>query len=337
MGKTRRIVHILDDLAMGGVTRALGNFADPRLAGFGEHVTLDLNAGLPRAHSRADIAVLHFTMNWRKLAQLVKLRALGGFSRVILIEHTYTEGFEAACVPRSGRFHRMLSLAYGLCDQVVCVSQAQRDWMLETGLASPQKLYAIPQSRACGDLLDLPLPERREGPLRIGAFGRFHQQKGFDLLLEAMTEIPIDIAELTIAGQGPEAARLKAMALNLPHVQIAKPFTSPMEFLSGVDLVAIPSRWEAFGLVGTEARASGRPLIAADIDGLRDQVGRHSFTHRAGDVADLRRAILEANQAHDLAGRSRLARAHVRGEYDAMIDGWAQLLAPASMKAAQAA
>lgn len=337
MSKTRRIVHILDDLAMGGVTRALRNFTDPRLADVGEHVTVDLNAGFPRAQSRNDIAILHFTLSWRKLALLMKLRALGGFSRLILIEHTYTEGFETACVPATTRFRRMLKLAYGLCDQVVCVSHAQRGWMLEAGLAPPEKLCAIAQSRDYCELLKLPVPERTEGPLRIGAFGRFHPQKGFDLLIESMASIPTDIAELTLAGHGPEAARLKAMALNLPHVQIAKPFSSPEAFLSAVDVVAVPSRWEAFGLVGTEARAAGRPLIAASVDGLRDQIAKHSFSHAVGDVAGLRAAILSAARSPALAARAQAARAHVRGEYDQMVLGWAELLAQPSVKAQRAA
>ena len=127
------------------------------------------------------------------------------------------------------------------------------------------------------------------------------------------------------------------MAMNLPHVAIARPFTSPEAFLSGVDLVAIPSRWEAFGLVGTEARAAGRPLIAADVDGLRDQAGEHSFVHPVGDVCALRHAILTAARAGDLTDRAHAARAEAQGEYDTMIESWARLLARSDLAGSCAA
>lgn len=43
--------------------------------------------------------------------------------------------------------------------------------------------------------------------------------------------------------------------------------------MQSVDFVAIPSRWEAFGLVALEARAAGRPIICSDIDGLKTSAG----------------------------------------------------------------
>ena len=94
-----RIVHVLDDLAMGGVTRALKNFEHPGLAGIGKHETVDIRKANVRATGSDDIAVIHFTANWRKLPWLADLRLCGGFSKVILIEHTYTEGFRGV---RSG-------------------------------------------------------------------------------------------------------------------------------------------------------------------------------------------------------------------------------------------
>ena len=63
----RKIVHVLDDLAMGGVTRALKNFEHPELAAMGEHKTIDIRQGRVRAAGPDDIAIIHFTANWKKL------------------------------------------------------------------------------------------------------------------------------------------------------------------------------------------------------------------------------------------------------------------------------
>ncbi|MEM9571308.1 MAG: glycosyltransferase [Pseudomonadota bacterium] len=325
MFRSNRIVHVLDDLAMGGVTRALRNFEHPKLASLGAHETVDIRSEVVRASSPNDIAVLHFTANWKKLAWLLDLRLRGGFSKIMLIEHTYTEGFETNHVAKPNRFRSMLKLAYGLVDTVVAVSNAQRDWILKHKLTRPEKVVTIPQSRDCSNLLTLSPAKREGGPLRLRAFGRFHKQKGFDLLIQAMRRIPADLATLEIAGTGPDEAQLRAVSEDLDHVKICDPFTSPAAFLSGADVIAIPSRWEAFGLVGTEARAAGRPILAARVDGLVDQMEASAFPHAPNSVASIVRAIYRAARATDIDVRGLAARARAAGECDQMIDGWRNL------------
>ena len=332
MHNRRQIVHILDDLAMGGVTRALRNFDHAKLAEIGKHRTVDIKTTPARASSPDDIAVIHFTANWKKLAWLADLKLRGGFARIILIEHTYTAGYEANKVAAKRRFRTMLRIAYRLVDCVVAVSKHQRDWILECELAPPDKVIAIPQSRICDELTKLPLRMPSEGPLQIRAFGRFHQQKGFDLLVQAMARIPAHIAELKIAGTGPDEEALKALSEGLPNVEICDPFSAPDAFLETADLVAIPSRWEAFGLVGTEARAAGRPILAARVDGLNDQLDDSGFGHAPNSVASIVRANYRASNVGDLPDRGGAARRRAAGEFDRMINQWHALFseAPAS-------
>ncbi|MEL6667041.1 MAG: glycosyltransferase family 4 protein, partial [Pseudomonadota bacterium] len=296
------------------------------LAEFGAHKTVDIRNEPVRAQSPKDVAIIHFTANWKKFGWLLDLKARGGFSRIILIEHTYTEGFEKNKVQPKKRFRTMLRLAYRLVDTVVAVSNHQRKWILEHKLAPASKVVAIPQSRICSDLLTLPINKPSEGPLQIRAFGRFHEQKGFDLLIEAMARIPANVAELKIAGTGPDEELLKQHAERLPHVEICEPFTSPDAFLSEADLVAIPSRWEAFGLVGTEARAAGRPILAARIDGLNDQLDAASFGHSPNSIASIVRAIYKAASVTNLPARGKAVRTRAASEFDTMIANWRKLL-----------
>lgn len=326
MPQARRIVHVLDDLAMGGVTRALKNFETADLAVLGTHETVDIRSHPVRATSRDDVAIVHFTANWKKLGWLLDLRLRGRFKKIILIEHTYTAGFEASEVEPTRRFHWMLRTAYKLVDQVIAVSNNQRDWILQHKLTPSTKVKAIPQSRRCDDLLKLAPIDRSKAPLKIGAFGRFHRQKGFDLLIQAMARVPAHVAQLKLAGEGPEFERLKQLATALPHVEIVDPFASPEAFLTSVDAVAIPSRWEAFGLVGTEARAAGRPIIAADIDGLADQLDGSGFSHAANSVPSIVKAIYKAANATDMPQRGIAARARAAGEFDAMVQRWRDVL-----------
>lgn len=326
MAHSRHIVHFLDDLSMGGVTRALKNFEHTQLAELGRHHVVDIASDWQKARTRDDIAIVHFTVSWRKINWLLRLRAFGRYKRVILIEHSYTEGFETHEVDTLKRFRLMLKCAYSCVDTVVAVSQTQRQWILKHDLAPAYKVSAIPQSRDCGALLDIAPVARTNGPLRIGAFGRFHKQKGFDLLITAMARLPHRLATLKLAGSGPDLDRLKAQSADLNCVEFCDAFSTPGPFLDGCDIVAIPSRWEAFGLVGTEARTAARPLLAARIDGLCDQLDASSFSHAPDNVGSIVRAIYKAADADNLTERGLFARQQVMGEFDTMLTAWHRLL-----------
>ncbi|RYV51269.1 D-inositol-3-phosphate glycosyltransferase [Pengzhenrongella frigida] len=80
------------------------------------------------------------------------------------------------------------------------------------------------------------------------------------------------------------------------------------DWFRAVDLVAMPSRSESFGLVAAEAQASGTPVVAAAIGGLRSVVqdgvtGRLVPSHDPADWADALADLLA-----DDAGRLVLAR-----------------------------
>lgn len=321
-----RYFHLLDDMAMGGVTRALANFQHPRLTALGEHLVTDINQKVPKTRRSGDIAIIHFTANWKKLTRLMDLRYRRGFDQIILIEHTYTAGFERHCVPHPKRFHQMLRFAYSLVDTVVAVSEAQRQWMIESELAAPQKILTITQARDCSELESVPAVVRDQRPVRIGAFGRFHEQKGFDLLVRAASRIPSHLFTLKLAGAGDEAGLLKVLSHNSPNIKIVPAFSSPTEFLNSVDWVAIPSRWEAFGLVGLEARSAGRPIIAAQVDGLIDQIGESGIGHDPCNVDALETALWQAIRSQDISHRSARAREEAQDAFDSMLAGWENLL-----------
>jgi glycosyltransferase involved in cell wall biosynthesis len=72
--------------------------------------------------------------------------------------------------------------------------------------------------------------------------------------------------------------------------------------LAAADLVAVPSRWEPFGLVAVEAMAAARPVVVSDVPPLNrivvDRVTGRVVPRREGprgvvDVGALARAILE--------------------------------------------
>ena len=70
-----RLVNLLDDFALGGVSRALGLFASPQIAALAD-CRIEAVAGgaiLAKAYD-AELVVVHFPPSWRRLAWAAGLR-----------------------------------------------------------------------------------------------------------------------------------------------------------------------------------------------------------------------------------------------------------------------
>jgi glycogen(starch) synthase len=111
------------------------------------------------------------------------------------------------------------------------------------------------------------------------ALGRLARQKGFDLLLDAFARAELAGRELdlVIAGDGPERSALELARARLGlvgrvHLLGAVDEPTAAALYRGALVVACPSRWEGLPLVCLEAMASGRPVVAAAVDGIPDAV-----------------------------------------------------------------
>ena len=106
------------------------------------------------------------------------------------------------------------------------------------------------------------------GTTLVLALGRLHPNKGFDVLIRAIAELPGIV--LVIAGEGPERAVLAALAR---RCGVADRLVMPgwrddgASLIEGCDLFVCPSRHEPLGNVVVEAMAGARPIVAASSEG----------------------------------------------------------------------
>jgi amino acid adenylation domain-containing protein len=110
----------------------------------------------------------------------------------------------------------------------------------------------------------------------IAYLGRLEiAQKGLDLLIEAYARIAGAVdQDLFLAGDGPDRPALVELAGELGvgdrvHFVGRVDAADRFAWLAGADLVAMPSRYETFGMVAAEALAVGTPVVAFDIPCLR--------------------------------------------------------------------
>jgi glycosyltransferase involved in cell wall biosynthesis len=125
-------------------------------------------------------------------------------------------------------------------------------------------------------------------------------QKGLDLLLAAFAaEQDRLTGDLVLAGTGPDERKLRALAEDLgiaARVRFAGWVSGveKYELLGAARVVAVPSRFETFGIVAVEALASASPVVAFDIPCLREVVpGDAGVRVPEFDVAAYGRALVE--------------------------------------------
>ncbi|HEY7991289.1 MAG TPA: glycosyltransferase [Stellaceae bacterium] len=145
-----------------------------------------------------------------------------------------------------------------------------------------------------------------DAPLVL-VMSRLHEKKGIDTILHALARCPG--LHLWIAGEGPKGTEYHALCTKLglnDRVRFLGWRTDRAALYAAADMVALPSRYEPFGTVITEAWAASRPLIASRAAGAAAYVhdGVDGLLVPIGDVAALAQAMTRL--AHDTALRARL-------------------------------
>jgi len=114
-------------------------------------------------------------------------------------------------------------------------------------------------------------PYSGPGPHLVAA-GRLAQQKGFDLLLEAMGLVrqAVPTVRLTLLGDGALEFELKQQCARLglrESVHFVGFQPNPYPYFKHADLFVLSSRYEGLPVVVLEALACGTPVVAADCPG----------------------------------------------------------------------
>ena len=205
------------------------------------------------------------------------------------------------CMPRDPRLGiplidktRRLAAIHREGSEVIVASGFMRDMMLLNGF-SPEHVHVVPYFTVVPDRKS---PAGEPTPGRLFCAARLTPEKGVDQLLRALAHLPPRVT-LTVAGEGagrPELERL-AGELGLRERVLFAGWLSRdavATALYDAEVVVVPSLWpEPFGIVGIEAMAHERPVVAYDVGGVRewlipDQTG---LLVERGDITGLARAV----------------------------------------------
>lgn len=169
----------------------------------------------------------------------------------------------------------------------VSASRLMEGWPVEV-IPYPLDLSKwVPSDRVASKLalgLDTALPT-----VAFGAFsGTADPIKGFDLLQQALSQLKKcqRSLQLLIFG-GPQSGVEVKQGVRVVHCGHVSSIEALCQIYSAADVLAVPSRKEAFGQVATEAQACGTPVVGFRETGLEDIIS-HRQTGYLAQPADAR-------------------------------------------------
>jgi glycosyltransferase involved in cell wall biosynthesis len=153
----------------------------------------------------------------------------------------------------------------------------------------------VPAVRRVRHGVDIPAGVARPAgrfPLAVGAVGRLTDQKGFDLLVEAVARLDPHGRRLTVtvAGQGRDRDRLRRQAAGLPVTFTGLCRDMPA-LLRSLDIFCLPSRREALSLALLEAMAHGLPCVSTAVGDTVAATGGDILVVPPDNVAALTAAL----------------------------------------------
>lgn len=218
----------------------------------------------------------------------------------------------------------LLRISSKFCFKFICVSMnVERSWFGSASLFDESiplnkqcKHFTVYNSVDVSEILriqsNISVEEKKKQlnieneKILVGSVSRLREEKGIDLLIEAFA---MSLKEnrnlhLLIVGAGPQRTDLENFMQNL---QIEEHCTfvgdanwiEAMEFMSCMDIVVVPSRFEGFGLSAAEAMALGKPVIASNVGGLAEVVTdkETGYLFQANDTSDLADHIIEMSES----------------------------------------
>lgn len=163
---------------------------------------------------------------------------------------------------------RAAAFVYRRADKIVAVSNGVREEILHRFVDASERVITIYNPVVSNqDLREVPEPRHDPTePYSIVALGRLVRQKGFDILIEAMTHVP-GSWRLDIWGEGEDRQMLQALIADRclqDRIQLRGYTANPLPALRHADLFVLSSRWEGFGVVLVEALACQCQIVATD-------------------------------------------------------------------------
>ena len=181
--------------------------------------------------------------------------------------------------------HKVRRIACRKTERFVCVSNSVEQFASRTMKLPASKLTTISNAIDLSELKKIEQLDRQDfsvadAPLIVFA-GRLHPQKGllgfFSRIQDFFREVPN--AQLLMVGDGELKAPLEKICRQEAvgdRVKFLGWREDALAIVATADLLMLPSRWEGMPNVVLEAMALSKPVVAFDVEGVRELIGDDS-------------------------------------------------------------
>ena len=187
---------------------------------------------------------------------------------------------------------------YREVDLFLCPSRRQKEFFLKAGIKK-DKLMILPHFFEGKNFDNENEYEEKDYLLY---YGRLSREKGLDVLIEALADLPEK--RLLILGEGEDKKRLESLVLSKgigDRVEF-RPWTSGGALIKTIKearAVIFPFVWEeVFGYTLLESLFLGKLIIASDIGAVSEIIkdGHNGLLFNVGDINDLKNKILQIDE-----------------------------------------
>lgn len=191
-------------------------------------------------------------------------------SRIVYCPHGWAFGRETGRLSREVTKFTELVLSK-FTHRIVCISESERADAKQVGIAANRLVLVHNGISKQRPALDKGAAQWRSEKIKVLFIGRLDRQKGYDLLIEAARALGDKLDVRLIGASVVSKFRRSDLPANVSFLGWMNRNQIEAE-LDQADMVAIPSRWEAFGLVAIEAMRAAKPIIAFRIGALPEIV-----------------------------------------------------------------
>ena len=194
-------------------------------------------------------------------------------------------------------YRRLLMQWCGRIEGVLAIGHSTSAWVVARGMPAAR---VFPFAYFLPDVGPIEHVGHRTEPFRFVFVGRFIALKRLDLLISALTALKRNDLELLVIGSGPLEGELRAAAEAALPEQVRwigrLPVSDVPRAVAQADCLVLPSRYDGWGAVVSEALMVGTPAICSDCCGAAGvvQASGHGGVFRNGDVSELRKQLVRA-------------------------------------------
>ena len=328
-----RVLHVISSLEIGGAQRLLSDLL-PIQKQKGIDVSLLVLKSEDNAFSKkvADAGVPIISLNVKsfrnpflafKVRKVIRqydvvhahlvhalyicsLAARGLKTKMVYTEHSTSNNRRGKAYLRPIEIY-----IYGRYDKLISISQQTQD-ALQDWLQSNDGRFVVINNGV--DTKAFANIHKEVIPKSLIMVSRFASSKDQETVIRAMKELDDDVT-LRLVGDGDNLEHSKQVANEIGvsnRVQFLGARSDVAELIAESYIGIQSSNWEGFGLTAVEIMACGKPVIATDVDGLKQVVEGAGLLFKVGDYKALSRMVKELidnKSQYDLKAEKSIKRA----------------------------